>query len=145
MKRQLMVKLMDNLEKRLKNDASLIKAEVSAEMQERILASLQSTQPVSPDPKKPESRGMSLWLTSSLTGLAAAALIIVLVNWNTSIETNGETDSMPSVPSLSEQIPFPLSAETVEWTAPLEEELRNLQSDLEKARKNVERDLRESF
>ena len=140
-----MVKPMDNLEKRLKDDAGLIRAEMSAEMQERIRASLQSTQPVSPNPKKPESRGMSLWLTSSLSGLAAAALIIVLVNWSTPIKPNGDMDSMPSVPSLSEQIPFPLSAETAEWTAPLEEELRNLQSDLEKARENVERDLRESF
>ncbi len=46
---------------------------------------------------------------------------------------------------ISLQSGFPLIAETADWATPLEEELRALQSDLEKARENVERDLRLSF
>lgn len=85
--------------------------------------------------------GISLWLASSLTGLAAAALVIVLVNLKPSVEP------IDTGPKTVVTIPndMRLDARTAEWTAPLEEELRNLQSDLEKARDNVERDLRESF
>ena len=72
--------------------------------------------------------------------------MIVLINWNTGV---GPVDDEPisSTPGtvLSIQSGFPLNVETAEWTTPLEEELRNLRSDLEKARENVERDLRLSF
>ncbi len=40
---------------------------------------------------------------------------------------------------------FPLDVKTAEWATPPEEELKNLQSDLEKAREKLERDLRLSF
>lgn len=143
--RRRMVKLMDRLDKRLKDDAGLIRADISPEMQERIRASISSTYPVDQELQRPETRGVSLWLSSSLTGLAAAALVIVLVNWKTTVEPLEETSPTPSQTILSIPTGFPLSAETAELTIPLEEELRNLQSDLEKARENVERDLKMSF
>ncbi len=90
--------------------------------------------------------GTTLWWASSLTGLVAAALVIVLVNWNfTGEPVENLSDSAP--PETGWPIPsgFPLNAETADWTTPLEEELKNLQSDLEKARDSVERDLRLSF
>jgi hypothetical protein len=133
---------MDKLERRLKDDAGLIKAELSPELQKRIRASLESTQVENQTPPTTRAPGISLWLASSLTGLAVAALVIVLANWKSPVE---ETDPTRGLTTLSVQSGFPLSAETAEWTAPLEEELKNLQSDLEKARQNVERDLRESF
>lgn len=136
---------MDKLERRLKGDAGLIKAELSPELQERIRASLESTRVENQPRRKSRTPGISLWLASSLTGLAAAALVIVLVNWNSPVEPVEETGPAPGLTTLSLQSGFPLNTETAEWTAPLEEELKNLQSDLEKARENVERDLRLSF
>jgi hypothetical protein len=41
--------------------------------------------------------------------------------------------------------PFPLNARTADLTEPLEEELQHLQSDLEKARVSVVRDLRSAL
>ncbi len=142
-----MVKLMDKLERRLKEDAGLIKADLAPELQERIRASLESTQPAKHTPRTAQTPGTSLWWASSLTGLAAAALLIVLINWNGGVEPVVVAASDPAPPEItwSIQSAFPLNAETAEWTTPLEEELKNLQSDLEKARENVERDLRSSF
>ncbi len=141
-----MVKLMDKLERRLKEDAGLIKADLAPELQERIRASLESTKPVKQAPRTTKTPGTSLWWASSLTGLAAAALLIVVINWNGGVESVEEVaDAAPPGITWSIQSGFPLNAETAEWTAPLEEELKNLQSDLEKARESVERDLRLGF
>ncbi len=141
-----MVKPMDKLERQLREDAGLIKADLSPDAKERIRASLESTQLADQTPRNTQMPGTTLWWASSLTGLAAAALVIVLVNWNS---TNDPIEDLPVPisPQTAWSIPggFPLIAETAEWTAPLEEELKNLQSDLEKARENVERDLRLSF
>jgi hypothetical protein len=136
-----MVKPMDKLERRLKEDAGLISADLSPELQERIRASLESTHPADQTPQRSQTEGIRLWWASSLTGLAAAALIIVFINWN----DEEITDPVPSGTTWPIPAGFPLKAETAEWTSPLEEELRNLQSDLEKAREEVERDLRLSF
>ena len=137
---------MDKLERQLKEDAGLIKADLSPELQERIRVSLISTHPLDQTPRKTEMPGTTLWWASSLTGLAAAALLIVFINWNSTVDPV-EVVPDPAPDGASWPIPtgFPLNAETAEWTAPLEEELKNLQSDLEKARENVERDLRLSF
>ena len=141
-----MVKSMDKLEKQLKDDAVLIKADLSPELQERIRASLESTRPADQAPRKTQMPGVSLWWASSLTGLVAAVLVIVLVNWNSTIDPI-EDQPVSTTPGtvFSIQGGFPLNVETAEWAIPLEEELKNLQSDLEKARENVERDLRLSF
>jgi hypothetical protein len=141
-----MVKHMDRFEGRLKDDAGRIRADISPDLEKRIRASLEMLRSERLPSGRERSADASLWLRSSLTGLVAAVLIIVLVNWRTPVErAEVATDPKPAgtIPSL--QSGFPLNAETAEWTAPLEEELKNLQSDLEKARENVERDLRMSF
>lgn len=141
-----MVKPMDKLERQLKEDAGLIKADLSVELQERIRASLESTRPADQAPRKTQVPGTALWWASSLTGLAAAALVIVLINWNSTIDPI-EIQPASTTPGtiFSIQDGFPLNVKTAEWATPLEEELRNLQSDLEKAREKLERDLRLSF
>jgi hypothetical protein len=140
-----MVKLMDKFERQLKEDARRIRAELSPTLQERIRASLEATHPAEQSPRPAQVPGMKLWWASSLTGLAIAALVIVLANWKVPVEPLEDAISTPPLTSRTPQGIFPISAETAEWTAPLEEELRNLQSDLEKARENVERDLKSSF
>ena len=134
------VKHMDKLEKRLKDDANRIEAKLSPQMQERIRASLESTLPERPLPAGKRTPGVTLWWASSLSGLAAVAVIIAIVNWNSTVEP---VQNVP--PDWRMHSPFPLKTETAEWTAPLEEELKKLQADLEKARENVERDLKMSF
>lgn len=71
---------MDEFEQRLKQDADAIQATVSPELRARIDASLHGIEPIRP--AKPRSAPATFWLASSLTGLAAAVLVIVLVNWN---------------------------------------------------------------
>jgi hypothetical protein len=137
---------MDELQERLKRDAGRITADVTPEMQERLRASLESVRPERVVFDTGRIAGETLWLRSSLAGLVAAALIIVLVNWRRPLdEPREESDSTRPRTAISLQSGFPLKAETAEWATPLEQELENLQSDLEKARENVERDLRMSF
>lgn len=137
---------MDKLEQRLRDDAEHIRAEVSPEMQARIEAALRAAEPVRPVPTTRQPVA-TLWWASSLTGLAAAVLLIVLLNWNAPETERVEPLADTTVPGLVAEMPyrFPLHAETAELTEPLEAELEHLQQDLEKARRNVERDLNFTF
>lgn len=144
MKLRQMVKHMDKLERRLIDDAELIKAELSPEMHKRIQASVESTIPENPQAPDNAPSGVNLWWASSMSGLAAVAVLIVIVNWNSTVD-QVEDSQLPAPTDWRLQGGIPLNTETAEWTSPLQEELKNLQSDLEKARENVERDLKMSF
>ena len=139
---------MDNLERRLKEDAAAIEAEVSPELALRIQASLHAAERARPD-ERADKAGFSMWWISSLTGVAAALLVITILSRNADV-----TPEAPLVEPSANIVPatlpgsdvfMPLNAETAELTGPLEEELERLKSDIEKARESVERDLRESF
>jgi len=107
---------------------------------------LESTRPEDQAPRKTQTPGTNQWWASSLTGLAAAALVIVFINWNSTVTpVDDQPPSATPGTVISLQSGFPLIAETADWAPPLEEGLKALQSDLEKARENVERDLRLSF
>ena len=137
---------MDEFENRLKHDAEDIRAAVSPELRTRIDASLRATKQIRP---VPESRapGINLWWASSLTGLAAAIIVIVLINWN------GPTTELPPVESIA-SVPdnvnenqglYRPQLKTADFTRPLEEELIRLQADIEKARQNVKEDIDFTF
>ena len=148
---------MDELKSRLKQDAAAIRTETTPELRARIDASLHAARErVPPSPSTIiKSKLSSLWWASSITGLTAAILIVVLANWNKPVE--------PEVPDISvgTQMPldnpvflpegwqigeeFLLNVESADLTRSLEEELINLQSDLEKAKENVERDVKFAF
>ena len=138
---------MDEFEKRLKVDAANIRVEVSPELQRRLDASMRTVEPIPMAPDTNRTTG-SLWLASSLTGLAAAVTVIVLLNWN-----RQDVEVLPPVtvadtPVATDEYEFrgfPLNAQTADLTEPLEEELQNLQADLEKARQSVAKDLRTTF
>ena len=143
---------MDDFEKRLKRDADAIEADVSPQLRARIDASLQGVEPVRRARK--EATPVNLWWASSLTGLAAAVLVIVLINWNqpganvTPDETLAEARpeaELPTVPEVPTSEPPMLDIRTAEFTSPLEQELENLQSDIEKARESVKKDLDFTF
>jgi hypothetical protein len=139
---------MDKLQAKLIADADEIDARVSPQLQERIAASLHAL-PMLPAEAKAERTTASLWWASSLTGLAAAMLLLVLTSWNREIVQEVSPETYATVPPPSVGLPLtpiiPLKASTAEFTEPLQDELRKLQADLEKARETVARDLRSSF
>lgn len=132
------MKPMDDLSKRLKNDAEKMSVTVSPALDVRIRASLENAQPATQLPAK-RRRKPSLWLASSLTGVAAAALLIVAVNL-----TGAPPEAVPN--GVSEYAVEPLvtpflKAETAMLTAPLEQELERLEADLKKAERIVRADV----
>jgi hypothetical protein len=147
---------MDEFEKQLKRDAELIRAEPSNELQVRIDASLRTTREMAsaPEPpKRPRAQTTSFWSISSVTGLVAAALVLILMErFNDEPVVPVEATADVDEPELSPGIPeewmvgeFPLKLRSADLTRSLEQELLDLQSDLERARKNVEEDVKNSF
>ncbi len=137
---------MDEFENRLKRDAEDIQAAVSPELRTRIDASLRATEQIRPVPDS-RTPAMNLWWTSSLTGLAAAIVVLVLINWNRPTTELAPVESIASVPDDSSEIPglYRPQIKTAEFTNPLEEELVKLQADIERARQNVKEDIDFSF
>lgn len=142
---------MDEFEKRLKRDADAIRAEVSPELRARIDASLHGIEPLRES--KRSASPVKLWWASSLTGLAAAVIIIGLVNWNrpgtevvpgeTLADATAET-ALPTEPPLLIGTQM-LDIRTADFTNPLEQEMLNLRSDIERARDRVKQDLDFTF
>jgi len=145
---------MDELKKRLIEDAGEIEAVVSPELQRRIDASLNAARETrSVAGGRPEKRN-SLWLISSLTGLAAAALVILVIGWNRQPELAAQEQvAGQQVQAADESLlegwdimdGLSLNIESADLTRSLEDELVNLQSDLEKARQSVEQDVKFNF
>jgi len=142
---------MDDFENRLKRDALAINADATPELTSRIEASLQAVERIGPVERN-RTVTNNLWWASSLTGLAAAAAVIALLNWNRS----GPEPQLPEptafavVPDARDYLQqiqgrLPLRAETADFTNGLEDELTRLQSDLEKARERVNRDFDFTF
>ena len=127
---------MDNLAKQLREDAAQINVEVSAELDDRIRASLQGVTPEQPQDSLPPVRPRSMWWASSFTGVAAAAALILVLNLN-------EPEPVPQqnnivVPS----IPTPdWIFENAMMTEPLEQELADLEADLKKAEEAVKKEI----
>lgn len=128
---------MDKLAERLREDAARIEADVSDELDRRIEASLHATtQPVA-TPARPQGRPPLFWWASTITGIAAAVAVIAIVNWGAGEQPDAvaPVDLMASTPRIE------LNAEAAMLTAPLQEELDRLQSDLKKAEEKVRRDI----
>ena len=138
---------MDKLARTLREDAAAIDVEVSAELDDRIRASLESTTPEQPLPAtRPRQRPWPLWWVSSLTGVAAAIIVIVLINlYEPGSESNPQVPVTASV-NGTEPADMPvvlpdLNMRSAVLTAPLEEELANLESDIRRAEEAVRKEL----
>ena len=147
---------MDELKNRLKSDAERIRAGTSPELQLRIDASLASARGVSTMAVRDQQieHWHTLWWVRAVSGLGAAALIVLILNRPSVDET--PIDSVPTnaqIPVHESTLPddwntegqFPWRVESADLTRSLEQELIDLQSDLEKARRNVEDDVKISF
>ena len=129
---------MDKLAKQLRTDAERIEVTVSEELDRRINASLRAVEPLGPSEGAPRAaRPPLFWLASTLTGVAAAAAVIAIVNWQTPAEPVAATpvNFAAAVPVID------LKAESAMLTGPLQDELDKLQSDLKKAEEKVKRDI----
>ncbi|MDJ0710844.1 MAG: hypothetical protein QNJ14_10655 [Woeseiaceae bacterium] len=127
---------MDKLAERLRDDAARIDVEVSDELDRRIEASLHATVPDKPV-ARPQARPPLFWWASTITGIAAAIAVIAILNLQVEEQSEPATpiDIMATTPRIE------LNAEAAMLTAPLQEELDKLQSDLKKAEEKVRRDI----
>ena len=137
---------MDKLARKLRDDAAHIDAEISAQLDSRIRASLNATEPEAARRRRPERRPASFWLASSLTGIAASLAVIAILN----VIDSNEPAAVPqtvvdhSVPPID--LPaLDLDVEAAMLTSPLARELENLQADLKKAEELVRSDVRIDF
>ena len=137
---------MDKLANRLREDAAKIEAEISAQLDSRIQASLAAIEPAGGRRRKPVRRPVSFWLASSLTGVAAALAVIVVLNINDSTEPAAVPRTVAANPAPPLEIPaLDLDVEAAMLTAPLAQELEDLQADLKKAEAVVRGDVRIDF
>ena len=133
---------MDKLAKQLKADAAMIDVQVSDELERRITASLQGVTPEKPEPPAKQPRPAAFWWASSLTGVAAALVVIAIIN-----SQSQPADETP--PQLAETSPVPEAiTPTIDWktesamlTRPLQRELEDLRSDLKKAEEKVKEEV----
>ena len=126
---------MDNLTRRLREDASQIRADVSPELDARIRASLEAAEPVRQESPKPAPRTPSMWWWSSLVGATGAIVVIVLMNLTSQPQVPTAT-----APEIAAAMPS-LNIQQAVLTGPLEEELENLESDLKKAEEALRADI----
>ncbi len=133
---------MDKLDQKLKQDADAIEATITPALQARLDATLHALEPKSP-PATKSRPGLGWWWLSSLTGVAAALLLIVYMNRG---EVAQETvapvvvEAPPDV-NIAPLVEKPLDIRSAEYAEdiadPLAEELRNQQTEFEKAREKL--------
>ena len=129
---------MDKLAKRLKKDADRIEVSVSEDLDHRIAASLQGITPEGPaGARRERTKPLGFWWASSLTGIAAAGAVIVILNIQQAEEPPAALppDVVATVPT------FDWKAESASLTGPLQQELENLQADIRKAENKVKKDI----
>lgn len=129
---------MDKLAKQLRSDAEKIEVAVSDELDNRIAASLRGVSPLDNATVPPTRQRPALfWWASSLTGIAAAAAVIVIVN-----SLQPPPAATPGPAAIAAAVPnVDWKPETAVFTAPLQQELDALQSDIKKAEEKVRADI----
>jgi hypothetical protein len=136
---------MDKLAEQLKSDAAAIDVQVSDELDRRITASLRGIQPETDAVTPVRQRPAAFWWASSLTGIAAALVVIAFINSHSQVGSTPEpiAEVLPNMsPVLVPTTPtIDLKTESAMLTRPLQRELEDLQSDLKKAEEKVKRDI----
>jgi len=130
------VKPMDKLAIQLREDAASINVEVSAELDDRVRASLEAVTQEQPREGAVPARPRSMWWASSLTGILAASAVIVLINLKQPAPPAAVIDT-PVVGYFQPQ----LTIDPAVMTAPLQKELEDLEADLKKAEAAVRKDI----
>jgi hypothetical protein len=128
---------MDKLSQRLHEDAGKIEVTVSAELEQRISASLHAISQEPASPRATPARPISTWWASSITGVAAVGAVFAIINMQ-----------QPEPKSLTEPEGPPMVLPKVDWNAksavlisPLQQEYEALQADLKKAENVLKKDI----
>jgi hypothetical protein len=136
------VKPMDKLAEQLKDDAARIDARISDDFDRRMAASLEAvSQEEAPSTPRNRQRPAAFWWASSLTGVAAALVLIAIVNSQSQVgdapvvSPTTSPVSMATIPSIDWR------AESAMLTRPLQRELEDLQADLKKAEEKVKKEI----
>lgn len=132
---------MDKLAEQLRADAGRIDVQVSAELDHRIRASLRGVSPERAAQKAVKQRPAVFWWASSLTGIAAALVIIAVMNSNRQSEAPPATIAAISPLSAVPTRMIDWRAESAMLTSPLRQELEDLQSDIRKVEHKVKQDI----
>ena len=132
---------MDKLAKQLKDDAARIDVQISDELDRRISASLQGVTPEGPDTDVVRQRPAAFWWASSLTGVAAALIIVAVINSKPQIETVPSVSPETSPVTVATIPTIDWKAESAMLTRPLQRELEDLQADLKKAEAKVKKEI----
>ncbi len=127
----------DKLRHQLREDAANINVAVSAELDDRIRASLEGITPERPRDGAVPSRPRPMWWASSLTGIAAAAAIILVLNLT---ETPTPEPAQPSTAFVPTVMPN-LNLRNAVSTQPLRQELADLEADLKMAEEAVRKEI----
>ncbi len=127
---------MDKLATQLREDAARINVKVSSELDDRIRASLEAVTPERSPENAAPGRSRSMWWASSLTGIAAASVVIVLINLN-----QPEPPAAVSDTQVTGLFQPQLIIDPAVMTAPLQKELEDLEADLKKAEEAVRKDI----
>lgn len=138
---------MDKLARQLNEDAANIKVSVSPELEDRIRASLEATVQQAPERQEARPGFFSQWWASSLTGIAAVAAIILVINLQQPDSVSPPAPTPDAVAVAGADLPAPGSV-VPDWnlqnavsTEPLREELEALEADLKKAEEAVRKDI----
>ena len=131
---------MDKLAEQLRHDADAINVAVSVELDGRIHASLQGVRQESGRMPKDGGRHVSFWWASSLTGVAATIAIVGIINIR---EPEPEVAVTEPPPPTFDMPQFKWKPKPAILTESLEQELRNIESDLKKAEQAIKKDLDE--
>ena len=132
---------MDKLREQLKDDAARIDARISDELDRRITASLQGITPEVPDTPRVRHRPAAFWWASSLTGAAAALVLIAVINSESQVEDAPVVSPVTSPVSVATIPSIDWKAESAMLTRPLQRELEDLQADLKKAEEKVKKEI----
>jgi len=132
---------MDKLAKQLKDDAARIDVRISDEFDRRMAASLDGVTPEVLDAPRVRQRPAAFWWASSLTGVAAATVLIAVINSHSQVEDAPVVSPITSPVSVATIPTIDWKAETAMLTRPLQRELEDLQADLQKAEEKVKREI----
>lgn len=132
---------MDKLAKQLKDDAAQINVQISDELDRRITASLQGIAPEVPDTPRVRHRPAAFWWASSVTGMAAALVLIAIINSQSQREDAPLVSPDTSPVSVATIPTIDWKAESAMLTRPLRRELEDLQADLKKAEEKVKKEI----
>jgi hypothetical protein len=136
---------MDKLAEQLSKDAALIDVEISSQLDRRISASLHGVTPNVPDDVASPQRPAVFWWASSLTGIAAALVVLAIIDSHSQVED--ATEAVADVASGMSPVAL-VTTPIIDWktesamlTQPLQRELEDLQSDLKRAEEKVKEDI----